>query len=207
MKQVLFSDEEYADILTKLDEFMRQAEHISEVDHKVLVYNILQHFDCIHREPISRIISALEAYPKLKEELTQDKTVQKLCELYDISVSDINKEVENPLLHIPQNKTWLTLGKFDDLENKKVYPGNYKKTNFLVVRIDKELFAVKNQCHGSILPIDKGVLEDHFLICPLHGCKYDLKTGKATNNADKYIETYLTEVEKDNSVKVQITHL
>ncbi len=49
-------------------------------------------------------------------------------------------------------------------------------------------------------------LEDHYLTCPWHGCKYDLKTGKAVNGSDKSLETFPVEIEDDGLIKVEIAY-
>ncbi len=216
MEKVLFNNEQYEEALEKLDQLMREAEQISDVDHKVLLYNVLQYFDSIHREPLARIMNALTKHPDLKNRIVQDETVQKLCNLYDLAIEDVPTEkegvvgfvpVENVgMLSIPKQKDWLELGNYHELENQKLYPKNYERVNFLISRIGSEVFAIQNQCDGSVLPIDKGTLEDHYLICPWHGCRYDLKTGEAVNEANKKLETFPVEIEEDGLVKVEISY-
>jgi len=216
MKQALFSDEEFNEALERLDQLMRDAEGISDVDHKVLLYNVLQYFDSIHREPLSRIMSALGHHPDLKRTIVQDVTVQKLCALYDLPIEAAPTENSGTegfvpasdvgMMTLPKQKDWLELGNYEDLENFKLYPKNYEKVNFIISRIGSDVFAVQNQCDGSVLPIDKGTLEDHYLTCPWHGCKYDLKTGKAVNGSDKRLEIFPVEIEDDGSLKVEIAY-
>ncbi len=216
MKEKLFNDGEYIEILAKLNGLMRQVENISQVEHKVLIYNVLQYFDYMHREPITRMMHRIQMDPQLERDLVNDKTVQKLCELYDVNIeaslpknadsAESEDEAFITATDIPKKKDWLELGNFDDFENKKVYPKNYEKVNFLILRIGKEIFAVKNQCYGSVLPIDMGKLEDHFIICPWHGCKYDLKTGQAVNQVGKQLEIYPVAIVANGLVKIKITY-
>ena len=216
MKQVLFSNEEFNEALERLNKLMRDAEEISNVDHKVLLYNVLQYFDSIHREPLSRIMSALGHHPDLKRNIVQDETVQKLCALYDLELESAPTENSGTIGFIPvgdvgmmtprKQKDWLELGNYEELENLKLYPKNYEKVNFIISRAGSDVFAVQNQCDGSVLPIDKGTLEDHVLICPWHGCKYDLKTGKEMNGSDKRLETFPVEIEDTGLLKVEIAY-
>ncbi len=221
MKQALFSNEEYEEALGQLDQLMQDAEQLTDVDNKVLLYNILQYFDSIHREPLARIYNALAAYPKLKEQIDQDPTTSKMLSLYDL-VSDepvaepVNEhqngqevafipESQVGLLYPPKKKDWLELGNYEALENKKLYPKNYERVNFLVSRIGSDVYAIQNQCDGSFLPIDQGKLEDHLLICPWHGCEYDIRTGESTDKAKK-LEIYPVEIEADGLLKVEIAY-
>ena len=78
MDKVLFSNIEYQEALAQLDQFMRQAEQIEDTDHKVLLYNVLQYFDSIHREPLSRLMAEIKKHPELLKKISGDETVQKL---------------------------------------------------------------------------------------------------------------------------------
>jgi len=217
MKEVLFNNQEYGQILTQLDKLMQDAEQISDVDNKVLLYQVLQYFDSIHREPLSRIFQAVEDHPEIKDKMLKDPTVSKLLSLYDLvqekadhkrdnqNVVHVSEE-EVTIMTIPKKKDWLELGDYNKLEANKLYPKNYQKVNFLISRIGSEVFAIQNQCDGSFLPIDKGTVEDHHITCPWHGCKYDLRTGKAVDNSDKKLETYPVEIEESGLLKVEIAY-
>lgn len=217
MKQSIFSNEEYEEALGQLDQLMQDAEQMTDVDNKVLLYNILQYFDSIHREPLARIYDALKHYPTLKEEIRKDPTTSKMLSLYDL-VSDepINEhqngqevafipESQVGLINPPKKKDWLELGNFEALENMKLYPKNYERVNFLISRIGKDVYAVQNQCDGSFLPIDQGRIEEHMLVCPWHGCKYDIRTGESIDKSKK-LETFPVEIEADGLLKVEIAY-
>jgi len=48
----------------------------------------------------------------------------------------------------------------------------------LVARVNDEVYAVRNQCGDSPLPLDMGTLEGTELRCPWHGCRYDIRSGR-----------------------------
>ena len=217
MKKELFSNEEYGSVLSQLDQLMQEAEQLTDVDQKVMIYNILQYFDSIHREPLSRIFSALADYPTLKDQILGDPTTSKMLSLYDLvsdeptnghqggqEVAFIPADAVGILTPI-KKKDWLQLGPYEALENKKLYAKNYERVNFLVSRIDADVYAIQNQCDGSFLPIDQGRLEDHLLICPWHGCTYDIRTGESTDSTKK-LETYPVEIEEGGMLKVEIAY-
>ena len=56
--------------------------------------------------------------------------------------------------------------------------------NVLVVRADGELFAVRNACGDSPLPLDYGTLDGTRLTCSWHGCVYDVRTGARLDRPD-----------------------
>ncbi|MBX2815512.1 MAG: Rieske 2Fe-2S domain-containing protein [Saprospiraceae bacterium] len=218
MKKVLFTNAEYANSLDQLDKLLQEAEQVPNADHKVLIYQILQHFDSIHREPLSRIFQAVQNYPALKEELVKDPTTSRLLTLYDIiAEEEANGHLDDrTIAFIPEDqvkmlspqrkKDWLELGDIDSFENQKLYAKNYEKVNFLISRIGADFFAVQNQCDGSFLPIDQGRIEEHLLICPWHGCKYDIRTGLSVNQPDKKLVTFPVQIEEGGLLKVEIAY-
>lgn len=220
MKEIIFNDDEYNEILQHLFQLVEEADSIPYPNAKELVFSILKYFDTIHREPLSRMMELLdEKSPDLRKVLEADSTFKTMLGLYDLAEkkaepapSENGRSVgfvpleEVTLLSPIKKKEWLELGKIEDLEEKKLYAKNFEKVNFLISKVDKEVYAVQNQCVDSILPIDRGKVEDHFLICPWHGCKYDLKTGKAVNNPKKQLETFEVNIEDDGLLKVEIAY-
>lgn len=50
--------------------------------------------------------------------------------------------------------------------------------HILLCNLDGEVYAYRNACPGSILPLDVGQLKGYTLLCPWHNCVYDIRTGK-----------------------------
>lgn len=48
----------------------------------------------------------------------------------------------------------------------------------LLCNLDGEVYAYRNACPGSVLPLDVGQLKGYTLLCPWHNCVYDIRTGK-----------------------------
>jgi len=48
----------------------------------------------------------------------------------------------------------------------------------LLCNLDGEVYAYRNACPGSVLPLDVGQLKSYTLLCPWHNCVYDIRTGK-----------------------------
>ncbi len=48
----------------------------------------------------------------------------------------------------------------------------------LLCNLDGEVYAYRNACPGSVLPLDVGQLKGYTLLCPWHNCLYDVRTGK-----------------------------
>jgi nitrite reductase/ring-hydroxylating ferredoxin subunit/Fe-S cluster biogenesis protein NfuA len=66
---------------------------------------------------------------------------------------------------------------------ESLQPGSLKAVEaegirILLCNLDGEIYAYRNACPGSVLPLDVGKLEGYALLCPWHNCRYDVRTGK-----------------------------
>ena len=48
----------------------------------------------------------------------------------------------------------------------------------LFARVGGEVYAIRNQCGDSPLPLDHGTLEGAEVRCSWHGCRYDIRSGR-----------------------------
>lgn len=73
-----------------------------------------------------------------------------------------------------------------------------------VFRIASEVFAVSNICpHQQTRLIYDGFVEDEFVVCPAHGWKFNLRTGKKDSGSNG-LQVYQVEI-KDNKVFVKVS--
>ncbi len=73
----------------------------------------------------------------------------------------------------------------------------------LLVRIDDNYYAIEDVCTHDGQPLTDGKVEACEIICPRHGARFDLKTGKAMcMPATSPVETY-TVVVKDDGIYVE----
>lgn len=107
---------------------------------------------------------------------------------------DLVAEEPAPVSHVSEPATprslrrprWVTVGSFDDLmpgELRAVWP---EGTSLLLARLGDEVYAYRNGCPpGSPLTLHTGQLDGTTLICPWHGCRYDIRTGKRLDSDGK----------------------
>lgn len=60
----------------------------------------------------------------------------------------------------------------------------------LLAAVDGEIYAVRNQCGDSPLPLEFGTLEDTVLRCSWHGCRYDVRTGRRVDGDPGRLQVY-----------------
>ncbi len=92
----------------------------------------------------------------------------------------------------------------NDLEEKKGKRFIIDYTDIAVFLIEKKVYAVGNICpHQHTALIYDGFLEDGFVVCPAHGWKFDLTTGK-TSEGGKGLDVYESKLVGDQVyIKIQ----
>lgn len=60
---------------------------------------------------------------------------------------------------------------FLEIENKQL----------VLFKIDGEYFAIDDICSHDNGPLGEGELEDHNIVCPRHGARFDIRTGQAVS--------------------------
>lgn len=66
-------------------------------------------------------------------------------------------------------------------------------------KIKEKYYCTDNKCTHLGGPLCKGNIEDHTIVCPWHGAKFDVKTGKVKGLPAKAdIKTYKVEIKGDD---------
>lgn len=98
---------------------------------------------------------------------------------------------------------WVTVGQMDDLlpgELRAVWP---EGDSLLLTRLGDEVYAFRDGCPpGSPLTLHTGQLDGTTLICPWHGCRYDIRTGKRLD-AEGKLEVLPVAVH-DGAIKIAV---
>lgn len=80
--------------------------------------------------------------------------------------------------------SFVAVAELDELELDRLTPVIVDGTSVLLVRLTghvdegEGIRAFRNQCGDSPLPLEYGTREDSAVVCPWHGCRYDLRTGR-----------------------------
>jgi len=112
-----------------------------------------------------------------------------------IKLSEILKKLED--------EGYQKVCSLDDLLHDKGKRFLIDDVDIALFKIDNKVYALTNICpHQHTPKIFEGFLEDHCVICPSHGWKFNLKTGKKPSGSNG-LETYKVElVGNDVYVKV-----
>ena len=91
----------------------------------------------------------------------------------------------------------LRLLKLEDLKNNNLTQISLNESNYLVAKVDEEVFVTSDMCTHEDAELSMGYLDGKKVKCPLHGSFFDLVTGKALNEpATDPIKVYEVIIEK-----------
>lgn len=196
-----------------LEGLINEAEELPFPKARELTMAILQHFDLVHREALARMCSYLEEnapsdYLKMKG----DYTVNTLLKLYDIIEDDEEKKKQSILGFVPEDNLglltpiikWETLGSAEEVKPGKLYKESVRGNKVIYSRINNKIFAMKNECLDSALPLDSGEFKDNYIVCPWHGCRYDIASGKMIDNEKVQQDTFDTRIKDTGEIEIKV---
>lgn len=98
---------------------------------------------------------------------------------------------------------WVPAGRLEDLEPGALRPLRLEDAPLLLTLLDGEVYAYRDGCPpGSALTLQLGRVEGMTLVCPWHGCRYDLRTGKREDAEGKL--PVLPVAVRDGEIKVAL---
>ncbi len=77
----------------------------------------------------------------------------------------------------------------EDLPDGQVRHVKIGKQDIALARVGEEYFALSNLCRHAFGPLSDGILDGHYVMCPWHGWRYDLRDG-TTDHPDADVRTY-----------------
>lgn len=81
---------------------------------------------------------------------------------------------------------------FQDADRLEVF---VEDTPVLLIRVVDQYFAIEDVCTHDGQPLTDGCIEEGAIVCPRHGARFDLQTGKALcMPATKPVRTFELEV-------------
>ncbi len=99
---------------------------------------------------------------------------------------------------------WSPAGRTEDLEPGALRSLQLENTPVLLAHLDGGVYAYRNGCPpGSALTLHLGSVEGTTLVCPWHGCRYDLRTGKQEDGEGKL--PVLPVAVRDGEIKVALS--
>jgi len=208
MESIFLTDTEYEQLASQTEDLLAQVENLPYPKVKDDVQELLQNFDMLHREALTRLFKEIIInYPALQTKMESDKAVHLLFSLYDLFHSEIQNNVlsgENLLGSNGNDKypRWIPVGNANELKENTAYKYAEEGEVVLICKTEGNVYAVKNCCGNTALPLDGAAIENGYLICPWHGCAYRLSDGVMETNPMNKLKKYPVTVGDDGEIRL-----
>jgi 3-phenylpropionate/trans-cinnamate dioxygenase ferredoxin subunit len=80
----------------------------------------------------------------------------------------------------PDSLRFYNVGQLTDLEDGEQFFVEIGDVDLVIFKIADQVFAIGDVCSHDGAPLGDGEIEDFEVICPRHGARFDLRSGKAT---------------------------
>ena len=199
----------------RIAEILAELEALPDDAAKTKALELVEHVDHLHRTCVWRLFEILSELggKGLIDRMTSDPAVKLLFVLYDLIPSVPLTPVESTApVAAPHTSGFVPLSAVEGLETapswsvvfdrKDLPPGSLRAvevdgTPLLLAATEEGIFAHRNTCGRSILPLHLGTLVDSEIHCPWHGCRYDARTGEKIGSEGGGLESFAVTIEGD----------
>jgi 3-phenylpropionate/trans-cinnamate dioxygenase ferredoxin component len=203
MESIFISDIEHEQIASQTENLIAMVDELPYPKVKEDIHALLQNIDMLHREALTRLFKEIIInHPDLHIKMQRDKSVNLLFSLYDL----FHTEIQNGILaqeilsenQSPKYPLWLPVGNLSRLKENSTYKYAEEGENILICKTEGNVYAVKNCCGSTALPLDGATIDKGFLICPWHGCSYRLSDGLMVSNPLLKLYKYPVSINEEN---------
>ncbi|HLI94629.1 MAG TPA: Rieske 2Fe-2S domain-containing protein [Candidatus Baltobacteraceae bacterium] len=96
------------------------------------------------------------------------------------------------------------IAKDDDIVEGNLYGVSVRETPLLLVRLEGVIRAIGRICTHEFADLAEGQIEDGCVVCPLHGSKFDIMTGRALTLPAVEAEPVYEVIVRDGAVYVAV---
>lgn len=211
MQSIFLSDTQYEELTSQTEVLLAELDNLPHPKVKDDLQQLLQNFDMMHREALTRLFKEIIInYPELHTKMEGDKAINLLFSLYDLFHSDIQNAPlthEDLLGHNGNDKypRWIPVGNTKSLKENTAYKYAEEAEDILICKSQSQVYAVKNCCGNTTLPLEGGAIEQSYIICPWHGCAYRLEDGVMEANPMLKIKTYPITIGEDGEIRLGLS--
>lgn len=190
----------FTNLLQQLDELVELFENHPDDRIQEQAAALLAAVDMVHREALERLAARVREIggEDLFRNIASDDVVEVLFGLYGLVDVDLPDEepastvtpIDQFVLEHGPRARWQQVATTEELPSGTMTRSDLGDLRLLLVNVAGDVYAYRNACGGTELPLDMGQLRDHHLICPWHGCEYDARTGRRVDGGKGRLQVY-----------------
>ncbi|MEN2981963.1 MAG: Rieske (2Fe-2S) protein [Thermus sp.] len=93
---------------------------------------------------------------------------------------------------------WTPVAKLSELQGGRLVVRRPEhRRPILLLYTGEEVFALEDLCPHDDGPLHEGELEEGQMVCPRHGARFDLRTGRQTLPAPRPVKVFPAKLEGD----------
>ena len=77
-----------------------------------------------------------------------------------------------------EKNQFVHLASIDEIPTGKMKHVEADGNEILVANVEGKFYAICDRCSHNNIPLSMGHLKDNIITCPMHGARFDIKTGK-----------------------------
>lgn len=207
MDSIFLHDTAYEQLASETEDMIGQLENLPYPKVKEDIGLLLQNFDLLHREALTRLFKEIIInHPELRSKMDGDKAVKLLFSLYDLFQTEIQTGIlaQGELYADYPNKypLWIPVGYVHELKDNTAYKYSEEGENLLICKTEGNVYVIKNCCGHTVLPLDGATIDKGFLICPWHGCDYRLSDGVMVSNPVHRLKKYEVNINEEGQIRI-----
>ncbi len=183
------------------------------------VFELLNCIDHLHREGLTRLVHLIEEKAEhIKIDMANDYGIQTLMMVYDfVPAEDVPQAITastgggiigldqimvKPIEEI-KKPIWIPVFKLDEIPIGSIAERKMEGHDIVFCRIgEDEIYAYENACIDSVLPLARGELDGDILVCPWHGCHYDVRSGMIQNGSNLRLVSHPLLIGENGTVRI-----
>jgi nitrite reductase/ring-hydroxylating ferredoxin subunit len=191
-----------------------ELESLAESPAKAKALELIENVDHLHRTCVWRLFEVLSELggKGLIDRMVNEPAVRTLFVLYDLIPTESLTPIEAPsrvsapysagfvpleaISGVMKRPSWKAVFARDDLPPGVLRAVEIEGTPVLLAAAGNGVFAYRNACVGTILPLHLGTLVEGEIHCPWHGCRYQVASGERMGDG-VVLERFQVSIESD----------
>lgn len=197
--------------LERLERIIGSFENEPDPAVRERAIELIESVDAVHRQLVWAVGRAVHANsPELFESLLEDPVASVLFEMYGLVAPSRKEPADTPTMlmglsdleaTIPAPFNWFSAASTQEVRQGVLLARDVEGERILLLRLADGVRAYVDQCPGSPLTLNAGLVHDGVLLCPWHDCRFDLATGQRIDREGKGLEPLQT-AESGDEIKV-----